>query len=692
MRGRSVVVLLLLSLAGLAGCKDSETSDPPSQQTPDAGASQNQPGATTAPVVSFPTMQPEATAPSTTSDPAAVAAQPWVQSLPPAGDSPSAVPSAQAGTDSWTGTSGSGLSATPYEPVGSGTTPSAGPSLSTPGVPETVTSEPWPAANPAAETFPVDAQADLASTLPGDTPATTSGKVRVSSSDVQAGSVAASVKNRIPTAAQEDSTTKAVPRSYIPSDVAVSEWPNTADAASSAGTTGPQATAPVAEPFSVAPTTEASTMAPEASAVADPSIAPADASSAGGVTTSATPYMRASDDGTYTLVKVFYGTDRASVGSGSGGATGTSKGLLYVLMGVFALLTLGLALAAFRLPRTRLLLTSSFGCLILTVVLGVVSASGGLSSTGDEQAVRQYGADRGELEMGTCEVSVPLEHEVGEVESPSIFKLEFTQNPERHVVLMGVTQEDPDAFYQGLHQCIDQCSHKEAFVFVHGYNVTFEDAARRTAQIAYDLKFEGAPIFYSWPSQGGLTGYTIDETNVVWTVPHLKEFLVGVAQKSGAESVHVVAHSMGNRAVTSALRELAYEMPDEHPLFKEVLLTAPDVDADVFRRDLAPAIVKTAKRVTLYASSNDEALVVSKQVHGYPRAGESGDQLVVIDGVDTIDVSEIDTSLVGHSYYGSNETVMSDIYDVMHSDNPPDLRKSLRAMRLGQLKYWMFLR
>ena len=34
---------------------------------------------------------------------------------------------------------------------------------------------------------------------------------------------------------------------------------------------------------------------------------------------------------------------------------------------------------------------------------------------------------------------------------------------------------------------------------------------RRTAQIAYDLKFEGAPIVYSWPSQEGLLSYTVDE-------------------------------------------------------------------------------------------------------------------------------------------------------------------------------------
>lgn len=200
------------------------------------------------------------------------------------------------------------------------------------------------------------------------------------------------------------------------------------------------------------------------------------------------------------------------------------------------------------------------------------------------------------------------------------------------------------------------------------------------------------PIFYSWPSQEGLLSYTIDENNVAWTVPHLKEFLLGIARRSGAQSVHLVAHSMGNRALTSALRELSLELKQDCPRFHEVVLTAPDIDADVFRRNLAPAVAKTADRVTLYASSNDEALAASKAIHGYRRAGDSGDQVVIVPGVDTINVSDIDTSLTGHCYYGSNRTVLADLFELIHGSKPPDQRKWLRSMQLGLLTYWKFLR
>jgi len=186
--------------------------------------------------------------------------------------------------------------------------------------------------------------------------------------------------------------------------------------------------------------------------------------------------------------------------------------------------------------------------------------------------------------------------------------------------------------------------------------------------------------------------YPVDETNVVWAVPHLKEFLLGVAKKSGAENVHLIAHSMGNRALTSALERLAFELRDDARLFREVILTAPDIDAEVFRRDLAPAITRTADRVTLYASSNDEALAASKQFHGYPRAGDTGGNLVVVPGIDTVDVSAVDTSLLGHSYYGDNDTVLADLFELLQEAKPPQSRSGLHLMRLGQLRYWVFLR
>ncbi|MFH1268329.1 MAG: alpha/beta hydrolase, partial [Planctomycetota bacterium] len=349
----------------------------------------------------------------------------------------------------------------------------------------------------------------------------------------------------------------------------------------------------------------------------------------------------------YAVVKVFYGTDRNAVevlASDGPGFTGW-----YALTVSCAAITVILTLVAFRFARRSMMLVLAGAGVAVTVGLGVVTTLARLQGEPPgPRPNRTYGNQRGEMEMGTCEVSIPRGHEVGEVERPSVFRFEFREDPRRHVVLLAVEEQAADAFFADLQARVEASQKKEAFVFVHGYNVTFDEAAQRTAQLAHDLKFDGAPIFFSWPSQGEVLQYAVDETNIVWAVPHLKEFLAGIAKRSNAEAVHVIAHSMGNRALTSALEMLSRERRSELPLFREVVLAAPDIDAEVFRRDIVPAIVPTADRVTLYASSNDEALKLSKTIHGYRRAGDSGSQLLVVPGVDTIDVSTVDTSLLGH--------------------------------------------
>lgn len=141
--------------------------------------------------------------------------------------------------------------------------------------------------------------------------------------------------------------------------------------------------------------------------------------------------------------------------------------------------------------------------------------------------------------------------------------------------------------------------------------------------------------------------------------------------------------------MTAAMEQIQWQLPAESDApFDRIVLAAPDVDADRFRRDLAPSLLNVANQVTLYASSDDQALIASKQVHGYPRAGESGQNVVVVPGVETIDVSGIDLSLLGHSYYGDNESMLRDLYEVVRSRLPAARRALLVARRQGELVYW----
>ena len=309
-----------------------------------------------------------------------------------------------------------------------------------------------------------------------------------------------------------------------------------------------------------------------------------------------------------------------------------------------------------------------------------------------------YGSQRNEargtnpLQLGVCEVSIPPDHRVGLVESPSILRLEFSEDPQKHVVLQSVKRLPDDEFFHELRQCVDGSDRKQAFVFIHGYNVAFDDAVRRTAQIAFDLRFDGAAVCYSWPSHGGMASYTRDEANIAWTVLHLEEFLQSLATQSGAKTVHLVAHSMGNRALTQVLERIALRSPHATTVFGQVILAAPDVDADEFRERYAPALRQLARGSTLYASSNDRALAASTSIHGYNRAGLSGEHMLVVPGVETVDASPVDTSVIGHSYYGDNPQLIRDLRAIVDEGLPAENRAWLKKMlRQPDVAWWTFL-
>lgn len=299
-----------------------------------------------------------------------------------------------------------------------------------------------------------------------------------------------------------------------------------------------------------------------------------------------------------------------------------------------------------------------------------------------------YTASRGDgnLSFGTCDVTIPRDHRMALLESPHWWKFEFTKDPNKHITLQEVHELSADNFFSTLRNRVSEDIDHSVLVFIHGFCVSFEDAARRTAQLGYDLGFKGPPVLYSWPSAGSISGYLTDEATIEWTKSHLSSFLHEIANTSGASRIHVIAHSMGNRALVKILDS---GLSDGQFLYNQVVLTAPDIDAGEFLQ-LASRIPSAAQRITLYASSNDNAILLSKKIHRYPRAGESGDDIVVVTGLDTVDASTVDTSLTGHSYYAEKRTMLSDLFYLLKDGTPPSERHGLDRKSCSKGDYWAF--
>ncbi len=297
-----------------------------------------------------------------------------------------------------------------------------------------------------------------------------------------------------------------------------------------------------------------------------------------------------------------------------------------------------------------------------------------------------YTGERGKLQYGVAEVSIPKEHKMGAMERPGLWQDEKIG---KHVLISKLENINRKEFLSFLKSKLTHVKEKDILIIIHGFNVSFTGAIRRTAQISYDLKFKGVPIAYSWPSQGKVSEYMRDETSVQYTVPHLVTFLKKIIDNSKDANIHIIGHSMGTRALTNALKEISYIYPGKH-VFKNIILAAPDIDRDVFQVSLLPYITKTTDKITLYASSDDAALKLSNTLHSGERIGQGGNDIFVYEGLDTIDASGIDTSLLGHSYFSEKEVLVNDLREVISKSLPPTKRKSLIEKLKVELAYWKF--
>ena len=305
-----------------------------------------------------------------------------------------------------------------------------------------------------------------------------------------------------------------------------------------------------------------------------------------------------------------------------------------------------------------------------------------------------FGSDRArKLQLGEALVTVPKVHEVPNVERPWVVKIPYfdvtiyaeKEDPKSHFTVKEIKALTKEQLLAQVKERLGAAKlfKDQAVVFVHGYNTSFDNALYRTAQIAYDLDFDGATFLYSWPSGGAVASYTYDRESAQASEPYLREFLEMVVKQTGAKSVSIIAHSMGNQPLMDVLRDMRSSTPEGVEI-SQIVLAAPDVDADSFT-NLARTIKGLAKNVTLYVASNDRALIVSRNFWGSYRAGDvppAGP--LIIDGIGTIDVTaaSTDTFAINHSGYASNNKLLEDIGELLRTGlRPPEMR----ALKPGKI-------
>ena len=295
------------------------------------------------------------------------------------------------------------------------------------------------------------------------------------------------------------------------------------------------------------------------------------------------------------------------------------------------------------------------------------------------------------ITYGRADVYIPKAHRAGEVGSSiwkRLWRLDLRDDRLRVQKIIGQTPEDFYAEINRLMQATrDAKITPHALFYLHGFNVTFADAAVRAAQLGRDLEIPGATAFFSWPSRGNPLRYSADEATIEASEVAITEFLIEFAARCGAEKMHVIAHSMGNRGLLRALQRIAANAQTRGKVrFGQVFLAAPDVDQDLFL-DLAALCVQYSDRATLYSSHADKAVHLSSNVHDAPRAGYFLPYTLLQD-VDTITVPDFDVDLLGHSYYAQAGALLHDIRErILPSDKTWE-EKHLSALTQDGKRLW----
>lgn len=306
--------------------------------------------------------------------------------------------------------------------------------------------------------------------------------------------------------------------------------------------------------------------------------------------------------------------------------------------------------------------------------------------------VIKFGNQRGELSFGTCQITINTVKNRRTALSnngawPASEPLIHTWDAKLIRVSLLSFQELSERMEQHLRNSGDQ----SILLYIHGYAKSFEESAENLARFVYEINYQGAPLLYSWPSKGSAAGYHADTTTLDWSSHHLETVLSKLSQETKFNTIHIVAHSLGNRGMLKALSKVIERQRFEQRNWKfgEVILLAPDVDKGLFARDWAPGLQHIPSRVTLYLSSEDFPLKVSKTLNQYPRLGDGRFGPLVYPGIETIDVSEAITPLRGHSYFRKANAVLTDLHYLINQRRGAYERPNLHAEPSPDGYYWL---
>lgn len=221
-----------------------------------------------------------------------------------------------------------------------------------------------------------------------------------------------------------------------------------------------------------------------------------------------------------------------------------------------------------------------------------------------------FNGERGNgLSFTDVVVSIPPDRPVGSIQWPQ----QAIANPAKEFAVTSLSDVPRSAVPAWFKN--HAVKKHRVLVFVHGFNTRFDASVFRFAQIVHDAHADVTPMLFSWPSRGEVLEYVYDRESTNFSRNDLTALLRETARSPDVSEIIVMAHSMGAWLAVESIRQLALQDGRVPTKITDLVLAAPDLDIDVFRRQVAE-MGRVPPRITIFVSRQDRALSLSSFIAG----------------------------------------------------------------------------
>ena len=314
----------------------------------------------------------------------------------------------------------------------------------------------------------------------------------------------------------------------------------------------------------------------------------------------------------------------------------------------------------------------------------------------------RFGREReSKLKFGFYDTKIEPSVGLGMFINPS----EWFQTEEIKIKKMQALQQE--TFVEQLRQLVHDSPQRSLLIVVHGFRERFPSALRKTAFVGHILDINSPIVMFDWPGDQGssLSGYRRAQSVATKSGAELAKTLELIVRDVQPNKIWLIANSMGGQVVVDAFHLLYQDadFADAEIELEDVILTAPDVSQEEFDNQFKREIKALTRNLTIYVSSNDRALVMSRIINRDSRRGESTLSLKMLeeaakvsklveqdsDLVTLVDVTPVNRTRNFHNFSLETPEFFDDLFLRLANEKMPRSRLLYRLQTPEGTNYWV---